>query len=125
MAGIGLDLTFTDNALNSGINPQDDLIITPNITFGLFYSITDSSRLSFGVGLGYEIYVKGTREDRLLITPNSELAYDFRVGQTLITLYNRFSYSSDALDQGDIVNRSNYGGINNTEIICRPRSGPR
>lgn len=112
--GVGLDLTFTDNSRNTGINPESDLIITPNINFGLFYTISDSSRLSFGFGLGYEIYVDGTREDRLLLTPNSELAYDFQAGQTLITLYDRFSYSSDAQDQGDIVNRSNYGGINNT-----------
>lgn len=112
--GLRLDLTYTDNSANSGLNPQEDFIITPNFNIGLFYQITDSSRLSFGVGLGYEIYVEQTREDRLLITPNSELAYDFRAGNTLVTLYDRISYSSDALDRGDLVNRSDYGGIENT-----------
>ncbi|GEM_PF-2440815 len=116
-AGVSLDLAFTDNANYSGVDPQNDLIITPTFNFTLFYPVTDTSRLSFGVGIGYSFYVNQSREDQLNLTPNSNLAYDFRAGQALVTLYDTFSYSSDALNQGDLVNRSNYGGINNTAGI--------
>ncbi len=112
-AGVRVGVEYTDNANQSGIDPHDDLIITPGVDFGLFYQVTDSSRLALGFGVGYRFYVNQSRPDQLDLTPNSNLAYDFRAGDALITLYDTFSYSSDALNQGDLVNRSNYGGINN------------
>lgn len=108
-----LNLTYTDNSLNSPTK-ESDYILEPGVNFGLFYPVTDTTRLTFGFGVGYQFYLEGTRPDQLVLTPNSELAYDFRVGDAQITVFDRFSFSSDLLDNGQFVNSGNYGGIDNT-----------
>ncbi len=115
--GAGLRLTYDDNVLLEETNPQDDFIITPGVNVGVFYPITDRTRLNFAVGLGYEIYTQNTRDDRFTLAPNSEIALDFEVGRSLITVYDRFSYSQDLLDQGEARSSSNYGGFDNTAGI--------
>lgn len=111
--GAGLGLTYDDNVLLEETNPQEDFIIAPGVNVGVYYPITDRMRLNFGVGVGYEIYTQGAREDRFTLAPNSEIALDFEIGRSLITLYDRFSYSQDLLDQGEARSSGNYGGFDN------------
>jgi hypothetical protein len=112
--GTGVGLTYDDNVLLQETNAQEDFIIAPGVNLGINYPITERSRLNFGVGVAYEIYTQKSREDRFTLAPNSELALDFEVGRSLITTYDRFSYSQDLLKQGDVANTGSYGGFNNT-----------
>lgn len=112
--GASLRLTYDDNVLLSDANPDEDFIIAPGVDVGVFYPITERSRLSFGVGLAYEIYTQDTRTDRLSLSPNSEVALDFEVGRSLVTVYDRFSFSQDLLDQGEASEARNYGGFDNS-----------
>ena len=112
--GTSVGLTYDDNVLLEETDPQEDIIIAPGVNLGIYYPITDRTRLNFSVGVAYEIYTQQTREDRFTLSPNSELALDFEVGRALITTYDRFSYTQDLLEQGDVTSTSNYGGFNNT-----------
>ena len=112
--GTGVGLTYDDNVLLSETDAQEDFIITPGVNVGVYYPLTDRTRLNFGIGVGYDIYTQRTRDDRFTLAPNSELALDFEIGQALITTYDRFTYSQDLLDQGDVASTGNYGGFNNT-----------
>lgn len=110
----GLGLAFDDNTLLVENDPQEDIIVTPNVNLGLNWPITDRTRLTFGVGVGYDIYTQGSRDDRFTLTPNSNLSFDFELGQTLITIYDSFSFSQDLLEQGEARSSENYGGFDNT-----------
>lgn len=112
--GATLGLTYDDNVLLQDMNPQEDFIITPGADLGIYYPITDHTRINFGVGLGYEVYTQGARQDRFTLAPNSELALDFEIGQALVTTYDRFTYSQDLLQQGEVASNGNYGGFNNS-----------
>lgn len=108
-----LGLAYDDNVLISSENQQDDFIVTPGATVGIYYPITERTRINLGVGLGYQIYTQGTRQDRFTLAPNSELAFDFEVGKALVTTFDRFTYSQDLLQQGEVASNGNYGGLDN------------
>lgn len=112
--GAGLGLMYDDNTLLEETDPQEDFIVTPNVNVGIYWPITDRSRLNLGAGIGYDIYLQDTREDRFTLTPNSNVAFDFEAGRTLITVYDTFSFTQDLLEQGEVGNTGSYGGFNNT-----------
>ncbi|HAV62321.1 MAG TPA: hypothetical protein DCY13_08165 [Verrucomicrobiales bacterium] len=112
--GAGLGLTYDDNVLLQENDPQEDYIIAPSANVGLFWPITDRTRLNLGIGVSYEIYTEGTRDDRFALAPDSNIAFDFEIGRTLVTLYDTFSFSQDLLEQGEVSNTGDYGGFNNT-----------
>lgn len=117
--GAGLNLMYDDNVLLRETNEEEDFIISPGVNVGVYYPITERTRLSLNVGLSYDIYTQNVRDDRFSIsqTSASEVALDFEFGRSLITIYDRFSYSQDLLDEGEARSSGNYGGFNNTAGI--------
>lgn len=112
--GARLGLEYDDNVLLQDTNAREDFIIKPGIDVGVYYPITDRTRINLGVGIGYDVYTQGTRQDRFTLAPNSELAFDFEIGRTLITTYDRFTYSQDLLQQGEVASNGQYGGLDNS-----------
>jgi hypothetical protein len=112
--GAGLRATYDDNVLLEDANPQEDFIIAPGVDLGVYYPITDRTRLNFAVGVEYEIYTEGSREDRFALAPTSQLAFDMEIGRSLITIYDSFSFSQDLLEQPEARSSENYGGFDNT-----------
>ncbi len=112
--GAAVGLTYDDNVLLVEDDPQEDFIIAPGVNLGVYYPITDRTRLNIGVGVAYEIYTEGTRDDRFTLAPNSEVALDFEIGRSLITVYDRFTFSQDLLDQPEARSSQNYGGFDNS-----------
>ena len=111
---IGYGVTYDDNTNLRSDNPEWDLIHQLSLNFNFLWPITDQSRLAIGVGLQYSIYTEGTRDNRLSLTPNSNIAYDFTYGNTYHTIYNDFSFNESLLEQGELSNVSEFGRFQNT-----------
>jgi hypothetical protein len=95
-------LEWNDNIYLRPTNRQDDFIHRPQFNLMALWPVTDTSRLSFGAGIGYEVYMDHSDLDGLLITPNSEFAWDIRVKDFVFTVSDRFNYSQDVISQGTI-----------------------
>ncbi len=101
-----LSLTYaleaTDNASFEETDRQKDLIQRPLLTFGVRYQLSPRTRLDFRTGVGYEDYIDNTVEDSFFI-PSSELALDVRVGNGVVTFFDRFEYSQEVSEQGGLA----------------------
>ncbi len=96
-------LDATDNSTFEETDRQKDLIQRPMVNLGVLLQISPRSRLDFRTGVGYEDYIDNTSEDRLFITPGSELAFDVRAGKGVVTVFDRFEYTQDVAEQGAIA----------------------
>jgi hypothetical protein len=110
----GLEAEWNDNVTVSDANPLEDYILRPQVDLQASWPMTDPLRLSFGVGVGYTIYLQGNRDDRLLLTPGSELALDLRIQDVLLTLYNQVRYQDDPVSEPGLSETSEFAQVSNT-----------
>jgi hypothetical protein len=112
--GAVISAEWNDNVNIAEINRQQDYILRPQVNVRALWPITDRTRLSLGAGIGYTIYLEGNRDDRLLLSPDSELAFDMAIRDVQITIYNRVDYSDDLVSEGGVSDARNYARISNT-----------
>jgi len=112
--GAAFSAEWNDNVNLSQDDPQQDFILRPQANLRALWPITDQMRLNLGAGLGYTIYLEGTRNNRLLLSPDSELAFDMAIRDVLITVYNRVDYSDDLAAEGGLSGVRDYARISNT-----------
>ena len=105
---VAVELNDNANLLPStrGTNAED-VILRPLWQFNGIFPVTQESRISFGVGVGYQKYFRYHERDRAYVRPNSELAYDLVARDTVITFYDRFLYDQE------VTAASNLGGATN------------
>lgn len=107
-------LEWNDNINYAKTNVETDFINRPQVNLRAAWAVTTNSTLNFGVGLGYEEYVKYSSLDQVLITPDSELAWDIRVKDFVFTPYDRFSYSQEVASEGALSGAATFPRIENT-----------
>lgn len=100
--GLTYSFEYTDNVRNTSSPREEDYIQRPQLNIGALLPFTDSSRLTFGVGVGYSDYFRNNDLDRFHIAPDSELAYEFTVKDVAITLFDQFDYSYDVESVGEV-----------------------
>lgn len=111
---LGYSLEASDNIIFSRSNRESDLIQRPNLNVGLVYQASRQSRLNAAIGFGYEDYINNSRFDRFVITPGSEVAFDVRVGDAVVTLFDRFDYSQDVANEGALSGVARFPQLQNT-----------
>ena len=59
-------------------SPQDDVIVTPNLTLDAIWPITQLNTLRLDLGIGYAFYLDHSSNDTdyILIAPKSQIAFD-------------------------------------------------
>ncbi|MBA5876624.1 MAG: hypothetical protein GDA66_19060 [Nitrospira sp. CR1.2] len=113
-AGASLSTEFNDNVnLSDSSSADSDVILRPQLNTSLHWPITAKNALNFSLGLGYVKYVQSSQDDYLMLTPGSELSFDIFVGDFRFTLYDRFSYSQDPLQNSAVSGVARYGGLDN------------
>lgn len=113
--GAAFSAEWNDNVNISENDPQQDFVLRPLANLRALWPITDSMRLNVGAGIGYTVYVDGTRENRLLLTPDSEIAFDVAIHDVVITVYNQIDYSDDLAAEGGLSDAGgDYARITNT-----------
>jgi len=90
----------TDNATFEETDRRKDLIQRPMLELGVLFQLSPQSRLDFRTGIGYEDYIDNSVEDAFFISPGSELALDVRVGNSVVTFFDRIDYNQEVVDQG-------------------------
>jgi hypothetical protein len=109
---------FTDNAVYTEVNRREDLILRPEVKLNALWPITDLNALTFAVGIGYAYYVRTDElnSDAPLISPDSELALRFFIGDFRFRVYDRVSYQESlyywgafSYQSGEFINVNNIG----------------
>jgi hypothetical protein len=112
--GLSYSLEATDNATFQKTNRREDLIQRPLLNLGILFQLSPQARLDFRTGLGYEDYIDNSVEDRFFITPGSEVALDVRIGNGVVTLFDRFDYSHDVVQEGALSGVGSFPQLENT-----------
>ena len=99
---LSYDLEATDNATFVETDRHKDLIQRPMLEVGVLFQVTPQSRLDFRMGVGYEDYIDNSVEDTFVVSPGSELALDVRIGNGVVTFFDRLDYSQDVVEQGAV-----------------------
>jgi len=123
-AGISYAFEWNDNIYYRPENTEEDFIHRPQFNVHGIWPVTRESVLSFGVGVGYELYTKHSDLSRLAVTPDSELAWDIAIKDFGLTLFDRIEYSQDVLGQPGISRAARFPRLENT-VGFRARWNPK
>lgn len=116
-AGVGIE--YNDNINLSDNNRQDDFIFRPSLNLEAVWPITDLNTLRFSLGVSYAKYFEHSEYDTrgVLLSPNSEIALTFYVGDVAITVRDRFSYQEDPYDIPILANVAVYRRFTNLASV--------
>ncbi|MBC8001631.1 MAG: outer membrane beta-barrel protein [Opitutaceae bacterium] len=112
--GASLGIEFDDNISLVQNNRLSDVSISPGMNFAGQWPISQTSQLSFGIGVAYQKYLKYSEYDQLTITPNSALALDIPARDFVFTFYDSISYSQDVISQAALSGVAQFPQIVNT-----------
>lgn len=113
-AGVGVE--FNDNiALSPSGSEESDIIIRPSITMDATWRLSELNTLRFSLGVSYAKYLQNSEFDTrgVIVSPSSELALSFFVGNVRITVRDRFSYQEDPYDLPVLNNTAVYRRLEN------------
>jgi hypothetical protein len=116
-ATVGVE--YNSNINFAEVNEQEDFIIRPNVTIDAIWPMTQLNTLRLDLGIGYAFYLDHSENNTnaILITPNSQIAFDIFVGDFRINIHDRLSLQQDPIDQGALSNVADYGRFENTAGI--------
>lgn len=107
-------IEYNDNINTSEVDPIEDFILQPGISFGLKWQLNETSELDMNIGMEYWHYLSESHlnefDNQLGLTPNTELSFRVLVGDLVFRVYDRLQYSFDSADSvvvdadtGDVI----------------------
>src|ERR1044072_4040940 len=77
-----MGIEYNDNINYAEVNEQEDIILHPQINLNGVWPITQINTLTLDLGVGYSIYLDHSEANTngLLISPQSQIAFDIFVG---------------------------------------------
>lgn len=114
--GAGLGIEFNDNITLSNTNRESDLILRPTFDVDLLWHATEMNTLRLSVGASYAAYMDHSDLDTggLLLSPQTQLGFQFSIGSVLFNVYDSISYQQDPYD---VVNLSGVAQYNRLENV--------
>lgn len=111
-----MGVEYNDNINYAEVNKQEDVILHPQINLNGVWPITQINTLTLDIGLGYSFYLdhSDANTNGILISPQSQIAFDIFVGDFRINLHDRFSVQQDPIAEPAISNSVDYGRFENT-----------
>ena len=109
-------LEYNDNVNVAEVNEQDDFIFRPQVNLNALWPVTQLNTLRLDIGVGYAFYLDHSEynTNALLLSPNSQLAFDVFVGDFRINFHDRFSLEQDPIGEPGLSNVADYGRFQNT-----------
>ena len=97
---LGIGLEYNDNITLSDDNELEDFILRPILDVQAVWYLSELNTIKLSLGASYAKYFEHTQYDSrsVLLSPNSELAFTFFLGQVMFTVRDRFSYQEDTYD---------------------------
>ncbi len=119
-----LGFEYNDNISGSTTFPVEAFIISPGVSLGSRWRVSDYNSISINLGLYYQWYVNhpelSSINNFINISPDTKLAFSFFIENWEIELFDRISYTIDPTDalrldsSGNVVpNSISYGRFNN------------
>jgi hypothetical protein len=110
-----IDSEFNDNIGLTNSGKMSDFLITPEVGLGVRWPVTESNTLSFNTSLGYTRYLEHPvySTSNVLVSPDSELAFNLFVGDFKFTFHDDFSYQQDPVNEGALSNVVTFGRFEN------------
>lgn len=111
-----LQSEFNDNINLSQADPQNDVILGPNIGIGFLWPVSEKNLLQFDIGVGYRTYLNHPELNSLQISPDSRLNYQIRILKAQITVHDQFAVQVDPLSRPELSGGSsllNFRRFNN------------
>ncbi|MBC8165661.1 MAG: hypothetical protein H7Y20_07305 [Bryobacteraceae bacterium] len=117
-AGIGIE--FNDNITFSDDDRISDFVLRPILDLGATWRLSELNTLRFDVGVSYAKYLEHSEYDTdgVLVSPSSELALTFFLGQIEFTVRDRLSYQEDPYDIPTLSDVAVYGRWENQAGIA-------
>jgi hypothetical protein len=99
--------------------PQDDVIIRPQVNIDALWPVTQLNTIRLDLGLSYAFYLdhSNANTNGILISPGSQFAFDIFVGDFRINLHDRPSLQQDPIAELALSNVVDYGRFENTAGI--------
>jgi hypothetical protein len=92
---------------------QSDFILRPLLQLTGSYPITQQNLLSFSAGVGYDEYLEHSQYSAFRVNSDSEVLFDVRIKDFLITFHDRFSYFQDPSAEAALAGTAIFGGLLN------------
>lgn len=113
-AGVSYGFEWNDNVYYRAVDTEDDFIHRPQFNVRAIWPVSRDSVLSCGVGVGYQLYTEHSELSRLVVTPDSELAWDIEIRDFGLTFFDRIEYSQDVLGQAGLSGVARFPRLENT-----------
>jgi hypothetical protein len=105
---------YNDNADESQLTPESDVILNTGANVGLYWAATDNSTLRLGSAIGYIEYVEHPANSGLEIAPDSALVWQVRIDDATLAFYDQFSYLQESVQEPSLANVVALPRIDNT-----------
>jgi hypothetical protein len=117
-----VDVAYNDNIDLSETDRKGSLIIEPGVTANLLWQATEDNALRLNMGAGYVKYLTYPQfnSSSLIITPDSQIAFDIYAGDFKFTIFDQLSIQQNPLEIIDLhqvarlLRLENAAGINVT-----------
>jgi hypothetical protein len=112
---MGFGVEFNDNIAYSENDRESDIILRPSLNLDASWQISEMNTLRFTLGVSYAKYLRNSEYDTdgVLLSPTSEIAYRFGLGDVMFTVRDRFSYQEDPYDIAVLSNVARYRRLEN------------
>jgi hypothetical protein len=93
-ARASFEAEYIDNVYWTQLNPKADLVLRPRIDLDAYWRISDLNTLTLNLGLRYEYHLDNPslNSDAPLLSPRSELAFNFFVGDFRFKIRDQFNF---------------------------------
>jgi hypothetical protein len=113
-ASASLGVSYSDNIAYASKPKREDLIISPGLSLGAFWPLSERNTLRFSLLANYEKYIDHSDFDRFSVSPGSELSLNALVGEFRFHVYDSAWFSLDPFQVGSVSGEREYGGLRNS-----------
>lgn len=106
-------LAFNDNIGLTKTSRVADILFTPSGVLHGKWLVSDLNTITLDLGIGYQIYMFNSQYDDLLLSPDSQLQFNFFVGDVAINVHDDFSYQQDPTQIGQLSNTTRLARFSN------------
>jgi hypothetical protein len=115
-AAVGVGYLYTDNANTTDVSKESLNEIFENLDVDLEWPLSPFNRISLQLGgqLQENFYSTGSNALNLAIRPGSQIQLEARVGEFLLTAFERFTIVQDPVSDPSLAGQTNLNRLSNT-----------
>jgi hypothetical protein len=112
--GVQAGAQYNNNINTSQFAPESDAIIYTGVNVGLLWPATENSALRFGAAIGYINYVSHSSDSGPVVSPDSALSWQIKLGDATLSVYDQISYLEQGIPDPALANVVKLPRLDNT-----------